>query len=301
VIARVLLLVGFVGAIGATAPAFTLSAEIPSGVHRCAVRTAHAPSIAVLLGRARASLGRADAVLAVRVGAPPRWYWGRSYPLSPRAITRHSPWVYVTVPRDRPAIPIANVAAQRGSWQAGLLLQSLHASICAAGQQPEAGYTLVTPDGTRATTASSGGALQRFPRSYTWPFAHVDAGFTDRLVRLARRYSFHVVSLIVLHGIGDAPQIRIESDHPAALLRNLPAISSALYPATADCWATTPCFNGTWLEAVDRDGRPFLATGGQRAIGTGVGSDGSLWIRPGLSSPYPTIDMAPPVTTAKRP
>ena len=76
------------------------------------------------------------------------------------------------------ATPATGVASQRGSWQAGLLLQSLHAMICAAGQQPEAGYTLVqTPDGT-PTAGWSGGALQSFPRSYAWPFAHVDGGFT---------------------------------------------------------------------------------------------------------------------------
>ena len=27
-------------------------------------------------------------------------------------------------------------------------------------------------------------------------------------------------------------------------------------PASTDCWASTSCFNGTWLEALDQDGQP---------------------------------------------
>jgi hypothetical protein len=300
VVARLLASLVAVCLIGATTPAVARSALVPPGVRRCAPRTAQAAGIDVLLHRARTSLGHADGVLSVRVGAPPRFYWGRAYPPTHRTISRRSAWVYVTVPPNRPQNDKANVAAQRGSWQADLLIQSLHALICAAGQRPEAGYSLVTPSGSRAASSSAGGAIQSFPRSYAWPFATVDSSFTDRLTDLGRRYSFHVVSLVVLHGLGDAPQLRIESDRPAALIRNLSAVELALYPPTSDCWTSTSCFNGEWLEAVDAGGEPFVATGGATAIGTGVGSWGSQWVRSGLNYPYPHGEIAPP-TLAQAP
>jgi hypothetical protein len=308
VVARLLVLLAAVGVIGAATPAVSQSAHVPPGVRRCAPQRSTAASIDVLLHRARARLGQADGVVSVRVGAPPRFYWGRSYPPTHRRIRRRSAWVYVTVPPNRPQNDEADVAAQRGAWQADLLIQSLHASICAAGQRPEAGYSLVTPDGSRAATSSAGGAIQSFPRSYAWPFATMNSAFTDRLTNLGRRYSFHVVSLVVLHGLGDAPQIRVESDHPAALIRNLSAIELALYQPTSDCWTSSSCFNGEWLEGVDKGGRPFVATGGATAIGTGVGSWGSQWVRPGLNYPYahgeiapPTIAQAPKATQPKSP
>ena len=259
---------------------------VPPGVRRCAARSAAAPSLQVLLGNVRAALGQADGIERVRVGTPPRFYWGRSYPPTHQKITRHSAWVYITVGAGSGSGD-ASVVGQRAAWQAAVLVQALGAAICAAGQHPEAGYSIVTADGAPAFTANSGGALQSFPRSYGWPFARVGAAFRARLDDLARRYDFRVTSLVVLHGLGDAAQVRVESDHPALLIRHLAAVELALFSPTTNCWTSPSCFNGDWLEATDASGRPFVATGGLRTIGTGVGGWGSQWVRKGLPYPFP--------------
>jgi hypothetical protein len=97
---------------------------------------------------------------------------------------------------------------------------------------------------------------------------------------------FRVVSFVILHALGDAPEIRVVSERPIAFIRDLPTIERILYPRSgAECWTRPYCLNGEWREAIDSHGNPFVATGGQSTIDTGVGGWGSQWVRPGL--PYP--------------
>jgi hypothetical protein len=110
----------------------------------------------------------------------------------------------------------------------------------------------------------------------------------QRLRLLARRYHFRVGSLVVLHADGDAPQIRLESDHPEQLIRHLSAIVHELERSpTANCWASDACFNGLWIEAEDASGKPFVATSRVLAGPAGDGGYGSQWVRDGLPYPYP--------------
>jgi hypothetical protein len=267
------------------APAIPAATPIPPGVRTCAPRTTSAPTLTTLVERVRAAFGPADAIRQVHISAPPRWYWGRSYPPANTTITRHSPWVYVVLKATSSIGDRNRVAVQRGSWQADLLVQALHAAICAAGQRPELGYSIRGPGG--ADGFGAGGAIQGFPRSYAWPFARVDARFIERLHQLAHRYRFRVQSVMVVHGLGDAPEIQIESDHPAALIHDLPAVERRLYPASTSCWTRPYCLSGDWLEAVDARGSPFVTMASQSAIGTGVGGWGSQWVRAGLPYPFP--------------
>ena len=112
--------------------------------------------------------------------------------------------------------------------------------------------------------------------------------FRARLRLLARRYQFRVSSLVVLHADGDAPQIRLESDHPKQLISQLSVIVRELEGSpTANCWASDACFNGLWIEADDASGRPFLTTSSVLAGPAAEGGYGSQWVRAGLPYPYP--------------
>ena len=87
--------------------------------------------------------------------------------------------------------------------------------------------------------------------------------------------AFHVTSFRILHGIGDAPQSRVESEHPTSFIDHLPAIEAVLYPVVADCWAASSRLNGDFFEATDYQGDPFVATAGQSSIGSVGGSWGA--------------------------
>jgi len=270
--------------------------SIPPGVRKCATYTSRAPGLGVLLDRTRRTLGDADGIQRVRIDAPPRFYWGRSYPPTHTPITRRSLWVYITIRSVGNQGDAASVVSQRGVWEADLLVQALHAAVCATGQRAEAGYSLVTPTGQRSPAAESGGAIQSLPRSYAWPFSAVGDTFRALLGQLSHRYDFRVTSLVVLHGLGDAPLVRVQSDNPKAFIRDLPAIESSLFPPVSDCWTSPVCFNGERLEAFDSNGQPFVATDGAQAIGTGVGGWGGQWVRKGLPYPFPTLSPAPPTS-----
>lgn len=253
----------------------------------CAPVSSAAPSLRTLAERVRVDLGAADQVASVRVASPPKAFWGKSFGPRNYPITRRSPWVYVRVrpldPKDR----ANNVTRQRAVWQSALLVQSLHAAVCTAGRLPEAGDSGQTPHGARAFDLGSG-AVTRLSLLRDWPYARVGAQFRSRLQSLARRYDFGVSSLAVLHADGDAPQIRLESDHPEQLIRQFTVIVRELEGSpTANCWASDACFNGLWIEAVDASGRPFLATGKVLAGPAGNGGYGSQWVRAGLPYPYP--------------
>jgi hypothetical protein len=252
----------------------------------CAPVSAAAPSLRTLAERVRVGLGAADQVASVRVAAPPRYFWGKT--LGPRnyPITRRSPWVYVRVRPLDPRDPTSNVTRQRAIWQSALLVQSLHAAVCTAGRRPEAGDSGQTPHGARSFDLGSG-AVTQLSLLRDWPYARVGSQFRARLRSLARHYSFRVTSLEVLHADGDAPQIRLSSDHPKQLITQLRVIVQELEQSpTANCWASDSCFNGLWIEADDASGRPFLATSSVLAGPAANGGYGSQWVRAGLPYPY---------------
>ena len=108
-----------------------------------------------------------------------------------------------------------------------MLVQSLHAAVCTAGRDPEAGDSGQTPGGAGRFDLGSG-AIMSLSLLRDWPYARVGQGFRSRLRTLARRYRFRVRSLVVLHADGDAPQIRLESNHPEQLITHLRVIVSQL-------------------------------------------------------------------------
>ena len=92
----------------------------------------------------------------------------------------------------------------------------------------------------------------------------------------------------MLHADGDAPQIRLESNHPKQLITHLRVIVSQLEASpTTSCWASDSCFNGLWIEADDAAGVPFLATASILAGPAQNGGYGAQWVGPGLPYPYP--------------
>jgi hypothetical protein len=222
-------------------------------------------------------------VRSVRVGTAPRSSWGRK--LSPRNVTisRTSPWVYVGVPAVNTHDRVSIVARQRAVWQALLLVESLHSAACRSGRRVELGDSIQPPHGTETVAGDFASGVPTFRAG---PFMGVRASFRARVRQLGSRYGFRLRSLVVLHSVGDAPQIRIESDHPSVVMRNIDAIGAALWDGRPYCSKTRTCFDGTWLEGDDSSGQPFVAFGSVETNPTGAGSEGSTWVRRGL--PYPS-------------
>jgi hypothetical protein len=253
----------------------------------CAPVSTTAPSLRTLASRARQRLGAADQIASVRIASPPRYFWGKIFGPRNYAITRQSPWVYVRVEPADERSAAGRVSRQRATWQSAMLIQSLHATVCMAGREPEAGDSGQTPHGAEALNLGSG-AITNLSLLRDWPYAYVDSRFRSRLQSLARRYDFRVISLVVLHADGDAPQLRIESGHPKQLITQFNVIVRQLEASpTADCWASDACLNGLWIEADDATGAPFLATASVLAGPAQNGGYGAQWVRPGLPYPYP--------------
>jgi hypothetical protein len=122
----------------------------------CSSVSATAPSLRALADRARQRLGAADQVASVRIAAPPKFFWGKTFGPRNYPITRHSPWVYVRVAPVDARSAVGRVVRQGAIWQSAMLVQSLHAAVCTAGRDPEAGDSGQTPRGAGAFDLGSG-------------------------------------------------------------------------------------------------------------------------------------------------
>jgi hypothetical protein len=270
--------------------AMLLCASVASGATTppaCSPVRATAPSLRALAKVARRRLGAADQIASVRIASPPKYFWGKTF--SPRnyPITRLSPWIYVRVEPVDETSAAGRVARQRAIWQSAMFVQSLHAAVCTAGTEPEAGDSGQTPHSAGAFDLGSG-AVTNLALLRDWPYARVGQAFRSRLRALSRRYGFRVKSLVVLHADGDAPQIRVESDHPKQFNTQLSVIVRKLEASpTPNCWASDTCVNGLWIEADDAAGSPFLATASVLAGPAQNGGYGAQWVRTGLPYPYP--------------
>jgi hypothetical protein len=84
--------------------------------------------------------------------------------------------------------------------------------------------------------------------------------FLARVREAAREYGFRVVEARWLEPLQAAPLVVVESDDPASLTRDVPAIARLLDPQAPvgedwEGWA----FEGFFLEVRDQNGVPFLA------------------------------------------
>ena len=104
-----------------------------------------------------------------------------------------------------------------------------------------------------------------------------------RLATAARDYGFNVRDVTILHPKQDAPAIIVQSDTPARLIPQVPAIIRGLDPkapgADNEGWA----YEGFFFEVVDRSGSPVLVVANTwRTPNAG----GTQWVAPGYELPY---------------
>jgi len=150
-------------------------------------------------------------------------------------------WAYISAPE----------ASSRGGeqllaeWQAELVGGALRDDLCAARGPPLAGWSFGPARGGISDSNSAFG--QRFPNLSP-------RAFRERLLLVARRYGFRVVSLRLLRPRGLAPLVVVETDrNRKSFVHDVSAIKRLLDPFNNG--AAT--FEGFFFEARDDDG-PFV-------------------------------------------
>jgi len=216
------------------------------------------PSPQALLARVLAGFPGGSLVPGGYFGALPaviRQHLRGNFGPSPQP--RHALWLYLDSPlvnqSERPTMAISPrliVAKTLARWEATLVAGAVHDLMCEDRERQLVGWS---PTGSQPIDGYNRDLAfgQRFPN----PTPKV---FRADVAEVARTDGLRVVSLTLLKPLQLAPEVVFAAKNRSRFIAEVPAIERFLNPRSRTGYATR--FEGFFLEGIDPDGKPFVAT-----------------------------------------